>query len=76
MHSFAEEESAELQEPLLQTVDNVSDDEDYGDPKGHQPEQSALVPHSINRLDWQVLWQAIVESCTRSWSSLWGAHTF
>eukprot|EP00884_Botryococcus_braunii_P009559 jgi/Botrbrau1/18604/Bobra.0367s0044.1 len=68
---YREEDSEELQEPLLQTVDSVSDDEDYLDSKGHTPHHSALVPHSINRLDWQLLWQAIVESCTRSWSSLW-----
>lgn len=65
--------SGELQQPLLQTLEHPSDDEDFSETKGHQREQSALVPHSINRIDWQLLWQTIIESCSKGWSNIWGA---
>ena len=34
--------------------------------------RSALVPHTINRIDWEALLQAFVDSCRAGWSGVLG----
>ena len=61
--------SPDLQQPLLQSEDS------------HQAQQSAqskqssrsnaLVPHSINKIDWEDLWQTVIANCSEGFQCIW-----
>ena len=62
--------SEELQEPLLgHDADGTSSSE----PAGSLPGSSrALVPHSINRLDWEELWRVLWGNCCEGFAGILG----
>ena len=65
-----------LDEPLLgEHQDEDSSGRQNFEPSSERPSSSgssAVVPHSINRLDWEHLAQRFVESCQALGQSLWG----
>ena len=75
---FADED--ELEEPLLGRsspgAQECEPSTSYGDADGAkgngQHGSVALVPHSINRVDWEALWRVLWSRCCRSWNSVLG----
>lgn len=75
--------SGRLEEPLLAPEDR-SDDYDSashsaggksarGRPyRGHERSDRALVPHSVNRINWEELWRVLWGNCCSSWSGILG----
>lgn len=70
----------ELEEPLLgrssqgaktyEPSTSLSDDDGAKGKRQHG--SMAVVPHSINRVDWEALWRVLWSKCCRSWSSVLG----
>ena len=57
----------DLHEPLL------SRDAEGEQDKGHETSTAGpLVPHSINRVDWELLLRSIVNNCQKGWNSVRG----
>ena len=66
----ADADSEELQEPLL-----GQDADGTGRPEPDSPlhgRSRALVPHSINRLDWEELWRVLWGNCCEGFSGILG----
>ena len=64
-----------LDEPLLGDQDEDSSRRQGQEAASERPSSSgssAVVPHSINRLDWERLLQALVEGCQAGIQTLWG----
>ena len=79
--------SGQLEEPLLNSADRS---EDYGSAAhnterdkarersygSHERTDRALVPHSINRINWEELWRLLWGNCCSSWAGIVGKkHT-
>ena len=64
-------EKSSIDEPLLEH-DRQNFDPTSDLPSTSEPSSSAVVPHSINRVDWEQLLQTLVTSCHAGLQSLWG----
>lgn len=77
--TFASSEG-ELEEPLLSSEDRSEEHGSFSDrdkPRGrssraHGQIDRALVPHSINRINWEELWRLLWANCCSSWSGIVG----
>ncbi len=56
-----------MEEPLLGQASSSTGD--HGPDSG----STALVPRSINRIDWEQLWRVLCSGCRASWHSVLGA---
>ncbi|KAK9822953.1 hypothetical protein WJX74_008334 [Apatococcus lobatus] len=64
-----EHSSPDLQQPLLHTE---GAHEPLQSAEGRQPSRSnALVPHSINKMDWEDLWQTVIANCSEGFQCIW-----
>ena len=60
-----------LEEPLLEE-DEATASLLQHDNAAPSPSSSELVPRSINRVDWEALLQAFVDTCRQGWSNILG----
>ena len=76
--SSAETDNKEVEEPLLgYAADSASSWDSHDQPQREQGRSrheggQALVPHSINRVDWEELWRVLWGSCRNSLAGILG----